>query len=276
MSLPNQAGIIRMAAIITLLVTLVLSLFVQRIGATALTMTGLSMEAAKFQARSAFCGVGFTTEEAGLITNHPVRRRIVYTLMLLGNIGLATVTASTIASLLQANAEPDPWLQLYRLGFLAGGVLLLWAISVNKWVERQHNKIVSWGLRTFTKLEVRDYVSIMNLEEGYSVIEFVIDPDDWLTGKTLRDLNLTKEGILILGIRRQDGTFIGAPRADCKTAQGDLLVLYGPTNRIEELEHRKADRSGDAAHQAAIREHNVEKQYQTVIDPVEQLDQQAS
>ena len=78
-----------MAAIITLLTTLVLSLFVQRIGATALTMTGLSMEAAKFQARSAFCGVGFTTDEAGLITNHPVRRRIVYTLMLLGNVPIA-------------------------------------------------------------------------------------------------------------------------------------------------------------------------------------------
>ena len=260
-----------MAAIITLLTTLVLSLFVQRIGATALTMTGLSMEAAKFQARSAFCGVGFTTDEAGLITNHPVRRRIVYTLMLLGNIGLATVTASTIASLLQANTEPDLSRQLFRFGFLIVGILLLWAISVNKWVERQHNKIVSWALRTFTRLNVSDYIEIMNLEQGFSVIEFTLDPDDWLTGKTLRDLNLTKEGILVLGMRRQDGTFIGAPRADSKTAEGDLLVLYGPSDRIEELDHRKADRTGDQAHLAAIQKHNIEKEQQTAVDPVEHL-----
>lgn len=260
-----------MIAILTLLITLVLTLLVQRIGATALTLTGLSEESAKFQARSAFCGVGFTTEEAELITGHPVRRRIVYTMMLFGNIGLATVTATTIASVLETNTQTDSRIQLVRLGVLLGGITLLWFLAANRWIERQHNKIVAWALRTFTKLDVSDFVSIMSLQAGYSVVEFAIDQDDWLTGKTLRELNLTKEGVLILGIRRKDGTFLGAPRADSKTAEGDVLVIYGATDRIEELDHRKANQQGEKAHLEAIKRHEIEKQVQTESDPVEHI-----
>ncbi len=40
-------------------------------------MTGLSWDAASFQSYSAFFGVGFTTREAELVVNHPIRRRII-------------------------------------------------------------------------------------------------------------------------------------------------------------------------------------------------------
>ena len=70
-----------MIAIISLLVTIALSLFVMRIGTTALMLTGVSRELARFQSRSAFTGVGYTTKESESITTHPVRRQIV---MLLG------------------------------------------------------------------------------------------------------------------------------------------------------------------------------------------------
>lgn len=53
-----------MAAIMSLLIALTLSLLVTRIAAMALMLTGMSREAARFQARSAFTGVGFTTQEA--------------------------------------------------------------------------------------------------------------------------------------------------------------------------------------------------------------------
>jgi hypothetical protein len=61
--------------IIALLTVLVLSLLITRVATVALTMTGLSQEAARFQARSAFTGTGFTTKEAEDVVNHPVRRR---------------------------------------------------------------------------------------------------------------------------------------------------------------------------------------------------------
>ncbi len=62
--------------LIALLTVLFLSLLITRLATTALTLTGLSCEMARFQARSAFTGTGFTTSESEAIVNHPVRRRI--------------------------------------------------------------------------------------------------------------------------------------------------------------------------------------------------------
>jgi Trk K+ transport system NAD-binding subunit len=53
-------------AAVSVLVVLLVSLLVARVGTVALTLTGMSREAARFQARSAFFGVGFTTGEAGI------------------------------------------------------------------------------------------------------------------------------------------------------------------------------------------------------------------
>jgi hypothetical protein len=63
-----------MGALVSLLVTIGLSLLVTRIASVALTMTGVSRDLAKFQARSAFTGVGFTTNEAEKVVARPVRR----------------------------------------------------------------------------------------------------------------------------------------------------------------------------------------------------------
>lgn len=256
-----------MIAIFTLLITLILSLLVTRIGAMALALTGLSDETAKFQARSAYSGVGFTTSEAEIITNHPVRRRIVYTLMLLGNIGLATVTASTIASILQADSETDANRQLMRMGILAGGLVALWFVANSRWVERQHNKVIAWALKKFTRLKVQDYIAVLNLQNGYSVFEIQLNESNWLTGRSLRDLRLTDEGILVLGIQRKNGTFLGAPNAETSTAEGDTLVLYGLTDRLVELDHRQAGRAGEEAHRKSIEQHRSELRQQKHLDP---------
>ena len=74
--------------IVTLLIIVMLSLLITRIASEALTHTGLSRESARFQARSAFSGVGFTTSESEQVVNHPVRRRILMVLMMLGNAGI--------------------------------------------------------------------------------------------------------------------------------------------------------------------------------------------
>ena len=75
-------------AAVSVLVVLLVSLLVARVGTVALTLTGMSREAARFQARSAFFGVGFTTGEAEAVVGHPVRRRIIMWLILLGNAGV--------------------------------------------------------------------------------------------------------------------------------------------------------------------------------------------
>ncbi|HKK31544.1 MAG TPA: potassium transporter TrkA, partial [Alphaproteobacteria bacterium] len=63
-----------MVALSSLIFVLFLSLIVVRVGAEALTLTGLSRQEAKFQARSAWTGTGFTTTESEDVVSHPVRR----------------------------------------------------------------------------------------------------------------------------------------------------------------------------------------------------------
>lgn len=78
-----------MVAAISLLVVVMVSILITRIATIMLTHTGLSQETARFQARSAISGTGFSTAEAERVVRHPMRRRIVMVLMLLGNAGIS-------------------------------------------------------------------------------------------------------------------------------------------------------------------------------------------
>lgn len=90
-----------MPYIAALFVITVLSLLVIRVGATALMMTGLGWDTASFQSYSAFFGADFTTKEAEMVVNHPVRRRIIRDLIFAGNIGLTSGLVTLIVTVLQ-------------------------------------------------------------------------------------------------------------------------------------------------------------------------------
>ena len=224
----------------------------------ALMFTGLSREAARFQARSAFSGVGYTTQEAESIVNHPVRRKIVMILMLLGNIGIATVSATVIVSLTSTLARSVQY-QLVVLGVLTVGLLVLWAFFSSRWVERRMNKTIAWALKRFTDLDVRDYVALLKLSHGYSVSEFIVEPKHWIANRVLKDLRLSDEGILVLGIRKPDGTYKGIPRAHDVIEVHDTLILYGSLARIRALDRRKSGVSGDRDHIKSV-EDQAEKE----------------
>lgn len=245
-----------MIAILSLLIVLTLSLLITRIAAMALMLTGMSSEAARFQARSAFTGSGFTTGESESVVNHPVRRRIIMTLMLLGNIGIATVVATAVLSLINtARAEHWWWYIL----ILAGGATVLGILSISRRVEYHLNRLIALGLRRWTRLNVTDYVAVLQLQNGYAVTEMKIEAGDWLNGKSLFEAALPKEGVLVLGIQRSGGAFIGTPRASDLIQSGDTLILYGLSSKIAELDQRRADDSGERAHSEAVMEYYIEK-----------------
>ena len=84
--------------LISLFSIVLISYVIVRTGAVALVLTGLSRDAADFQAQSAFMGVGFTTAEAESVVGHPARRRIIRLLMLLGYVGLGTGLATIVTT----------------------------------------------------------------------------------------------------------------------------------------------------------------------------------
>jgi MFS family permease len=245
------------------LLALTLSLIVIRVGTMALMLTGLSRESARFQAHSAFTGVGFTTQESESVVNHPVRRHLTMGLMMLGNIGIATVIATLTATLLTEQTS-EQW--AFCLFLLFSGVLVLWVLATSDWVERQMNRPIAFALRRFSHLDVRDYVSLLNLSSGFAVYELLVESNDWLAGKTLVELGLAREGVLVLGLRHHNGNYIGAPSGSSQVCAGDTLVIYGPLQRVEELDSRSTGTPGDQAHAAA------DKQYDEYLSEIQQED----
>jgi hypothetical protein len=236
-------------AVVAVLIVLAISLLVARVGSVALTLTGMSREAARFQARSAFFGVGFTTGEAEAVVNHPVRRRIIMALILLGNAGIVTVLGTLLITFAGDRGVP-----LGRIAILIAGVAVLGALSVSRPVDRLLNRVIRRSLGRWTDLDARDFSGLLELEDGYAVAELEVEPQDWIAGRTLAELTLRDEGIVVLGIRRPDGTYVGAPDGYTSIDAGDLLTVYGREERAAELDNRTHDLAGDRAHRAAIEE----------------------
>lgn len=234
-------------AAVSVLVVVFVSLLIARVGTVALTLTGMSRESSRFQARSAFFGVGFTTAEAESVVGHPVRRRIIMWLILLGNVGVL----STVGTLLISFAGPSDTLTAVLI--LAGGVVVLGILAFSRPVDRVLTRVIRRSLRRWTDLDVRDYAGLLELGEGYAVAELEVEPSDWVTGRALADLTLRDEGVVVLGIRRHGG-YIGAPDGATPIDSGDILVLYGREERVEELDRRAHDAHGDGAHDAAVAE----------------------
>ena len=233
--------------IFSLLSVVVASLLVVRVATVALVQTGLSEQLARFQARSAFTTAGFTTSETEQVVNHPVRRRIIMILMLAGNAGLVSLLGSFAASFADPTKDVEgvfgaAWA---RLLVLAGGLLLLWLFARSQWVDRQMSRVIAWALKRYTALDLHDFAGLLHMSGGYVVGELRVDGDDWLAGRTLIELALTKEGVVVLGIEKPTGVYIGAPQGPTRLAAGDLLLLYGRSEQLKGLDERRHGSAGD-------------------------------
>lgn len=241
-----------MIGIATVLAALLISLLITRIATIALGVTGLSRESARFQARSAFTGVGFTTSEAESVVNHPVRRRVVLILMLLGNAGLVTIVASLLLSFTRADDPSQAWNRMLLLLAGLGGIIFL---ANSKVVDRVMTRLITSWLHRFTDLDVRDYAALLQLSAGFGVIELEVGADHWAAGRTLEDLQLRREGIAVLGIQKKDGTFVGVPNGASKVEAEDTLIVYGHTPVLTDFGTRQAGAAGDAAHAQGVAAH---------------------
>jgi K+/H+ antiporter YhaU regulatory subunit KhtT len=243
-----------MGLIIVLLLTIFISMVVNRIATVALSFTGMSKEMARFQARSAFSTVGFTTSEAESVVRHPVRRRIIMLLMLMGNVGLVTVLASLMGSVVQIY-EDSAYPLVLNLFILVCGLVLIWALASSTWLDHKLSHAVTWALNKYTRLEAYDFMELLNLEEGYIVTEMSVEEGDWLVGRKLSDLRLADGGVHVLGLRRRDGEFAGAPTGPTFVRKGDIMILYGAREDVVRLDVCK----GDATRETEYRDYQNQR-----------------
>lgn len=230
-----------------------LSLIIVRIGAIALEMTGLSKEVASFQAQSAFSGTGFTTSESEYVVSHPARRKIIRILIFLGSAGITSVIATLVLTFLgRGREEATGYLIILILS-----LVVLYVIFTSKRIERWMRRWIKRFLRrAFPALRVYDYTQLLGITHGYSISQIKVRRNSWLANRKLKELELDKEGIIVLGVYRktkEGEVYLGAPKGDTLILPGDVLICYGPEEALLELSERVKGKEGDRAHEEAVK-----------------------
>lgn len=238
-----------MFAVITFLIVIAIVLTAARVGAVALEATGMARDSAQFQARSALLGVGFTTSEAEDITGHPTRRKIVLWLMTFGNAGIVTAIGSFVLTF--GGTETAQTVQ--RSGLLLLGTIVLLVSVHTAPADRLITSVTVACLRRFTSLDTRDFAALLRFDSDYAVTELTVHSGEWLVDKRLADLHLTQEGVVVLGIHRRDGSFVGTPTGETHIHADDHVLAYGRSGNLRELATRSAA-GGDKAHADAVDE----------------------
>ncbi len=218
--------------VLALLIIVAVALVIVRIGATALMMTGLSRDVAEFQAVSCFFGVGFTTSESEMIVSHPARRKIASQLIISGNIGLTGALSTVIITFVQPGADgilPSTGASAFflKLAVILFGIIVVGLIFRIRFVKRILEALIKISLKKIHKVRAIDYETVLRSKDGFAVMQFEIEKDHPLSGRTLAGAQLSQVGVLVLGIERASGQYIGATHSTTEIQTGDVLTVYG-------------------------------------------------
>lgn len=71
-----------------------------------------------------------------------------------------------------------------------------------------------------------------------------------MCGRSLAELKLRDERIIVLGIQRGSDTYLRIPKGETVIVSGDVLIAYGHVDRLEALDQRRKGHEGEREHAA--------------------------
>ncbi len=184
------------------------------LGALALEATGLERRKARFQSLSAFTGTGFTTSEAEAVVNHAQRRRIISTLIIVGNLGVLGLLGALVAVLVRgAGSQRGLLLAIVLLA----AVLLYWLVLA-RWV----NPAVKRALARLFRLHPVVVEELAQLPDGRTVFAITVTAQSAIVGRSMQEFEATGIHVLVGG---------GAEAL----RSGDLLICAGDVEAVKAL-----------------------------------------
>lgn len=216
--------------LLPVLITIFVSFLVVRAAAIALMMTGLERKRAIFQALSSFTGTGFTTKEAELVINHPVRRKIVSWLMILGHAGFVTVIVAATTSLVTSKGYTLP----IDFILLFAGIFIIYKVVSHKSFVKRFEQYIENKLIKTEAFEEGTVEDLLHLFEGYGLVRAIIKEDSPVVDTSVSDCKSCAEKIVVLGIEREREWF-PIPKSDETLKQGDRVVVYGKLSELKNI-----------------------------------------
>lgn len=237
-----------MAAALTLLILLAGSLFIVRIASVALRLTGLPDHVARFQSISALTGAGFTTSESESIVNFPIRRKVIVSLMIFGNLGLVSVLSTFIVAFGESAGDTDALIQQGMM--IIAVVAFIAFVMMNKTLDKILCSAISRMLSRFMESSQHHFMTVLDLDDDYSVAEHV-----YRGTKDLRlpDIVPTSYGINILSVRGTDQTHFDEFGPDFLVGQNETLVCFGNRKNHQSLADYLAEKFPFESGQGRIR-----------------------
>ncbi len=219
-----------MAYVGILLIAILVSFIIVRIGGFALQLTGIEPDVARFQALSAFSGTGFTTREAERVVGHKTRRRIVTILIILGNAGTVTVIATLVASFTQV--EGYLWFFI-RLVIIIAGIFGLYRLIIRSNVGQ---RFLDWLQKPIVNRVLRDTPAVeevFHVEKDWAISLVMVKASSDSIGLSVADIT-AKGDIEILSIDRA-GTNLTKPNSEERIVGGDRLLVYGNRKSVKRV-----------------------------------------
>lgn len=213
------------------LIAIFISFLIVRAGAIALMMSGLDRPRAVFQSLSAFTGTGFTTREAEMVMNNPLRRKIISILMILGNAGIVAVIISATSSVITSKAYELP-IHFVLFGL---GVYLIYRLGKSRGFTQKWENFIERKLIRMPAFEEGTAEDLLHFLEGYGLVKKMISEGSQLIDVSLAEWRFRSPDIVILGIER-GAKWIPIPRKHHERVQkGDRLVVYGNLKSLKEI-----------------------------------------
>ncbi len=219
-----------MAYLGILLVAILVSFIVVRIGGLALQLTGVEADVARFQALSAFTGTGFTTTEAERVVRHRTRRRIVTILIILGNAGFVTIIATLVATFTQVTGYS--WFFI-RLAIIVVSIFILYRVVV---ASRLGNRLLVLVRKPLLKRILREAPAVeevFNVGKDWGVNLVMIKEKSNNIGRSLADV-MAEEDIEVLAVYKAD-ELLPRPDRKGKILEGDRLLVYASGKSVRRL-----------------------------------------
>ncbi len=219
---------------ITSILILLIIIFLVEFFSISLKLTGLDIDKARFQVISIITNTGFTTIESELISQHPTRRKIAQTLMLLSFVGYAALIG-LVVNIVQSKYE----IMYILLAVIAVVLGVLFVLRNKPLIYRLEKAIEKFLIKKMAKdKKYRTVEEVLKLNDEFGVAELMVEYGSRLEGVPLSKSDLTDKYIQVLNVDR-GSHIIHFPKRDLVFKVGDKVTVYGNLENIKELAIRQ-------------------------------------
>ncbi len=169
-----------------------------------------------------------------MVVGHQVRRRIILHLIIAGNIGLTSALATLIVTFVGKSDEGASAL-FSVIGIVLLTILVLYVLASTSYIRKPMDALMRYSLERAGVARALDYELLLNVEHGYCVSDFKIGEDHPFEGKALCESRPNDQGIVVLGITKPNGSFLGTPGKDVVLEAGDTLMVYGSEEAVDKM-----------------------------------------